>query len=242
MPRYKIHVEYDGTDYYGWQRQPEGPTVEGTIEEALSQILGYPVDIKGQGRTDSGVHAEEQVAHFDYPDELDADRLIYALLGVLPRNISVYRLEQVRDDFHARFDARSRRYRYQIVTRSSPLNLRYAQMVLNPLDLQAMQICASSVRGVHDFESFIKSDPEQGNTSCDILLSEFEQRGHMLVYHIEANRFLRHLVRRLVGTILQVGKGKKTVDEFIYLLDHPSADQNGHGTPSKGLILEKVRY
>ncbi|MDR8390818.1 tRNA pseudouridine(38-40) synthase TruA [Aliifodinibius sp. S!AR15-10] len=242
MPRYKILVEYDGTDYYGWQRQPEGPTVEGEIEDALSTILREPIDIKGQGRTDSGVHAEAQVAHFDYPGELDSHRITYALLGVLPKDISVYSLEQVRDDFHARFDAKSRRYRFQIVTRPSPLLHRQAQMVLNELDLEAMLACAESILGIHDFESFTKSGPEQERTKCDIMFSEFEVRQHMIIYHIQANRFLRHLVRRLVGTMIQVGKGRKSVDEFLDILKNPTDKEGGHGAQAKGLILEKVGY
>lgn len=242
MPRYKIFIEYDGTDYFGWQRQPEGRTVEGEIEKAFSQILRRPVDIIGQGRTDSGVHAEAQVAHFDHPEPLEARRITYALLGVLPRDISVYDMEEVAGDFHARFDAQSRRYRYQVVKRPSPLNQRYAQMVLNPLDTAAMETCASAILGIHDFESFTKSGPEQERTECDIIASEFEELDHMLIYYIEANRFLRHLVRRLVGTMIQVGKGKKTVDEFMYLLNHPTPDIGGHGAPSKGLVLEEVRY
>ncbi|MDZ7692761.1 MAG: tRNA pseudouridine synthase A [Balneolaceae bacterium] len=121
MPRYKLLIEYDGTNFFGWQRQPEGRTVEREIEQALSQILTTPIDIIGQGRTDSGVHAEAQVAHFDYEQDLDSQKLPYALLGVLPRDVSVYKLERVYDDFHARFDAKSRRYRFQVITRSSPM-------------------------------------------------------------------------------------------------------------------------
>ncbi len=242
MPRYKILIEYDGTDYSGWQRQPNSCTVEEEIETALSQILQEPIDIKGQGRTDSGVHAEGQVAHFNFPEKLDEAELLYALLGVLPRDIAVYHLEQVSADFHARFHATSRRYRYQVITRPSPLQHRHALMVLNDLDVDAMKVCAEQILGIHDFESFTKSGPDQEHTECDVMNSKFEQQGIMLIYHIEANRFLRHMVRRLVGTMLQVGKGKQNVAYFKELLNNPQQDIGGHGAPAKGLILEKVGY
>ena len=242
MPRYKIVIEYDGTDYSGWQRQPNSPTVEEEIEKALSQILREPIDIKGQGRTDSGVHAEAQVAHFDISRELNSGQLLYALLGVLPRDIAVYEMKEVSDDFHARFDAKSRRYRYQIMTRPGPLRRHQALMVLNELDVDAMRRCADMIHGIHNFESFTKSSAGQEHTKCDIICSEFEQNGSMLIYYIEANRFLHHMVRRLVGTILQVGKGKENVNYFEQLLHNPQKKISGHGAPARGLILEKVTY
>src|SRR6056297_3026242 len=130
MPRYKLLIEYDGTRYSGWQRQPNANTVEEEIENALSQILREPVDIIGQGRTDAGVHAEGQVAHFDFPKELEKHRILFALLGVLPRDIAVWDLEETDPDFHARFSALLRRYRFQIITRPSPLWNRHAEMIL----------------------------------------------------------------------------------------------------------------
>ncbi|MDX1637860.1 MAG: tRNA pseudouridine(38-40) synthase TruA [Balneolaceae bacterium] len=242
MPRYKITIEYDGTNYLGWQRQPEGPTVEKEIEDALSRILQQPINIVGQGRTDSGVHAEGQVAHFDFPEPLVSDQLCYALLGVLPRDIAVYQLVEVPDDFHARFDAKSRRYRYQFVTRPSPLRHRHAGMVLNDLDFDAMNECAAMVCGVHDFESFVKSNADQEHAKCEVLTSEFSRQGHLVCYHIEANRFLHHLVRRLAGTMIEVGKGNRTIAEFKQLLQEPRTDISGHGAQAKGLILETVNY
>src|SRR5699024_9001040 len=129
MPRYKLCIEYDGTCYSGWQKQPDAVTIESEIETALSRILRIPIDIIGQGRTDSGVHAEAQVAHFDHARPIICDSLLHAVLGVLPKDISVWKIQQVKDDFHARFDARSRQYRYQIVTRLSPLAARTTKLV-----------------------------------------------------------------------------------------------------------------
>ncbi len=242
MPRYKISIEFEGTRYSGWQKQPNSNTVEDEIESALSQILTQPVDIIGQGRTDSGVHAEEQVAHFDFPEELDPDKIEYALLGVLPHDIAVWNMKQVSDDFHARFDAISRRYRYQIVRRPAPLLRSVSEMVLDDLDLDAMRQCAQKVKGTHNFDSFTKPDNENPDSVCKVIESSFTESGYQLCYHIEANRFVRHMVRRLVGTMIKVGKGKRSVAEFEDMIDHPSKQKNGHGAAAQGLILEKVRY
>jgi tRNA pseudouridine38-40 synthase len=242
MPRYKIYIEFDGTNYSGWQKQPNSSTVEEEIESALSQILPEPVDIIGQGRTDSGVHAEEQVAHFDFPQTLDKDRLLYALLGVLPRDIAVWDMQEAADDFHARFDAISRRYRYQIARRQTPLDRNTSEMVLGDLDLEAMQFCAEKILGTHNFDSFTKPDNENPDSVCEVSRSELIERRPMLIYRIEANRFVRHMVRRLVGTMIEVGQGKRTVEMFADMIDNPSKKKNGHGAAAKGLILEKVEY
>lgn len=242
MPRYKISIEFDGTNYSGWQKQPNSNTVEAEIENALSRILSQAVDVIGQGRTDSGVHAEEQVAHFDFPDELDQDRLLYALLGMLPRDISVWDLQEVEVDFHARFDAVSRRYRYQIARRRVPLHRLTSEMVLGDLDLEAMFFCAQKVKGIHNFDSFTKADNENPDSLCEVSCSTFSENDPLLIYHIEANRFVRHMVRRLVGTMIEVGQGKRTTDEFAKMIEEPSKRKNGHGAAAKGLILERVKY
>jgi tRNA pseudouridine38-40 synthase len=242
MPRYKISIEFDGTRYSGWQRQPNSDTVEEEIESALSRILPEPVDIIGQGRTDSGVHAEGQVAHFDFPDQIDPEKILYALLGVLPHDIAVWDMQQVADDFHARFDATVRLYRYQIVRRPAPMMRSFAEMVLDDLDLEAMHHCAQKIIGTHNFDSFTKPDNENPDSVCEVTESSFTENCYQLSYHIEANRFVRHMVRRLVGTMIKVGKGKRTVEEFEGMIDNASKKKNAHGAAAQGLILEKVRY
>lgn len=242
MPRYKISIEFDGTRYSGWQKQPNSNTVEEEIESALSQILPKSVDVIGQGRTDSGVHAEEQIAHFDFPDELDGDRILYALLGVLPHDIAVWDMQQVDDDFHARFDAVARRYRYQIIRRPAPLMRSVSEMVLDDLDLDKMRHCAQKVQGMHNFDSFTKPDNQNPDSVCEVTQSSFTDDEYLLCYHVEANRFVRHMVRRLVGTMLEVGKGKRTVEKFEDMIDNPSKRKNGHGASAQGLILEKVKF
>lgn len=242
MPRYKISIAYEGTSYCGWQKQPNGETVEETIEDALARILRQPVDIIGQGRTDSGVHAEGQTAHFDFPEPLEADRLLYALLGVLPRDIGVWDMKEVAPEFHARFDATSRHYRYQVALQPSPLTRHCSELVLHDLDFEAMRRCAEKVEGTHNFDSFTKPDNENPDSVCNVTRSHFHWEGALLIYRVSANRFVRHLVRRLIGTILQVGKGKRPEQEFMDMLEEPSKDKHGFGAPAKGLILEKVSY
>lgn len=242
MPRYKILIEYDGTHYSGWQKQPDANTIEEEIENALTQILRQPVDIIGQGRTDAGVHAEGQAAHFDFPEVLDKHRLLFALLGVLPKDIAVWDLEEVAPDFHARFAGQARQYRYQIIRRPSPLWNNFAEMVLGDLEISAMQECATMIQGKHNFESFTYSSEEQPNTYCEVTLSQFTFGDPLITYRIKANRFVRHMVRRLIGTMLQVGQGKMTVQQFSDMLHNPCKNKSGHGASAKGLILEKVEY
>lgn len=242
MPRYKMLIEYDGTDFCGWQKQPNAVTIEGEIEAALARILQQPVDVIGQGRTDSGVHAEAQVAHLDLPEDIGTDRLLYALLGVLPDGIGVWNLEKTDADFHARFDALSRSYRYQLALRPKPLQRAASVMVLQELDLEAMKVCAKKVQGTHNFDSFTKPDNQNPDSSCEVTRSEFTTSDSMLTYHIKANRFVRHMVRRLLGTMLQVGKGKIGVGKFMDLIESPSKEKDAFGASAKGLILEKVSY
>jgi len=242
MPRYKILIEYNGADYCGWQKQPNGNTVEGEIEKALTRILRQPIDIIGQGRTDSGVHAEGQAAHFDFPEDLDRDRLLYALLGVLPKDIAVWDMEEVSSDFHARFDALFRRYRYQIALRPAPLLRPVSKMVLDRLDFEAMNVCAQKIEGTHNFDSFTKPDNDNPDSQCEVQLSEFTYKEPLLIYHIQANRFVHHMVRRLVGTMIETGKGKCTLSYFTDMIINPSKKKNAFGAAARGLILENVGY
>lgn len=242
MSRYKILIEYDGTRYSGWQIQPNANTVEEELENAFSRILQEDIDIIGQGRTDSGVHAEAQVAHCDINQEIDSGNLLYALLGVLPRDISVWQMEKVSDDFHARFDAKSRQYRYQIVTRPSPILYRFAALERYDLNINAMRACAEMITGTHDFESFSKSDKDQPDAICTVDFSELTRNDHLIMYRIRANRFVRHMVRRLVGTMIQVGKCDRSVGFFRDLLLEPDEEKTSHGASAKGLILEEVEY
>lgn len=242
MNRCLFHIEYRGTRYKGWQKQPDARTVEGELEKALSRILQRETDLVGQGRTDRGVHAEAQTAHADLPEDADPEELLYGLLGVLPRDIGVWKIEPVTGNFHARYDARARLYRYQILRRPAPLLDRFATRVMEPLDLQLMERCASYVTGEHDFESFTISEKEEINTRCDVTLSRLDWDDRLITWRLRADRFLRHMVRRLAGTLIQVGQGKKTEEEFCMMVDKPNKNRSGHGAKPHGLILEGVSY
>lgn len=243
MPRYKIRIEFEGTNYHGWQTQPHGGTIQDELEEAFAQILRTEIRIHGQGRTDRGVHAEAQVAHLDIEDPPALDRFQYGVNGILPDDIAVWDIEEADPEFHARFDAESRQYRYQIVRRPRPLYRRTALRIRDQLDLEALQRCARYIKGEHDFESFTKTSEEQPSAVCRVQHSRWEERGGgFLIYRIRANRFVRHLVRRLVGTMLKVGRGKMKRDEFEEMVDHPDPEIGGYSAPSLGLILEKVKY
>ena len=241
MPRYRLFIEYLGTNYHGWQRQPNAITVQEKIEEVLRQVMQQEITIFGQGRTDSGVHALAQTAHFDAESALDLDSLKYALLGLLPSDIAVWEIDQVSDEFHARFDATSRSYRYQIITRPSPHLVANHTLVTRPLDLEAMRQCANLVEGRHDFRALAQEE-ESKTCICEVSESRWEQQEYRLTYTVTANRFLRHLVRRLVGTMLEVGRGKLTVVEFESLLTDPDSSVRPHKAAAKGLTLLQVAY
>ncbi len=263
--RYKLFIEYKGMRYSGWQKQPNAKTVEEEVEKAFSQILRQAIDIIGQGRTDSGVHAEKQIAHVDIEPRNDVPDLLYALRGVLPTDICVWKMEKVSSDFHARFDAKSRQYRYQILTRSSPLLRDVAVFEANPLDVEMMQRCAEMVKGTHDFKNFSRANRDQKNTICTVHTSSIcrsgilpdhvesgtfltgkvpvlQKKDFLITYRIKANRFVHNMVRRLVGTMLEVGKGKLSIGQFEELLNNPETELKSTGITGKGLILEDVSY
>ncbi len=243
MPRYKLWIEYEGTAYCGWQSQPDQPTVQDEVEKAFRQIFQEKISVYGQGRTDSGVHALGQTAHVDLPENLDLDKAQYSLNGVLPDDIAVWQMEEAADDFHARFDATARQYCYRITQRPHPLYRRTTEKILQEIDRQLLDRCAEWVEGEHDFESFTKTSDEQPSARCTIELSAWEQNAEdLLIYRIRANRFVRHLVRRLVGTMLRVATHRMEANEFQRLLHNPDPKEGGYSAPPKGLILEKVWY
>jgi tRNA pseudouridine38-40 synthase len=245
MPRYLLTIAYDGTRFNGWQRQPqpEQRTVEGEIERALTQRFQQPIDIKGQGRTDAGVHAEGQTAHVDLPEEIDGKDLVYAMMGMLPQDIAVLDVQRTANDFHARFHASQRIYRYQILTELRPLYRRAAHLELRPLDVELMHACAEMVKGEHDFESFTVTKSLDGrHARCTLYESHFMHEAPWLMYRVAGNRFLQRMVRRLIGCMLQVGLGKMTLAQFQSLLQDPRSDEGGYSAPAKGLILEGISY
>lgn len=242
MPRYKLYIDYIGTNYCGWQKQPEQNSIQGTLEKVLKQVLQEDIIIHGQGRTDSGVHALEQTAHFDTTGKIDLYKLKHAFLGLLPDDIAVWNIEQVTEQFHARFDAVSRTYKYRILTRPHSHLRTTSSLTLKPLPINKLKTCAGFVVGKHDFIKIARNDPNHNNYICTIDQSEWKVNDYSLEYYIRSNRFLRHMVRRLVGTMLGCAKGKYPVNAFKALINNEKTSIKPHMAEAKGLTLIKVNY
>jgi tRNA pseudouridine38-40 synthase len=237
-------VEYDGAGYAGFQRQPDRPTIQGEIEGVLSRLTRQPIRILGAGRTDAGVHARGQVIAFDTDWSHSIGELHRGLNALLPDDIAVRRLERARDGFHPRFDAISRTYRYQILNQPvrSPLWARYAYHVARPLDVDAMQQATRMIVGTHDFATF--GQPTQGESTVrEVMQVVWEQNNAgVLSIWLEANGFLRSMVRCIVGTAVQVGLGEMTQDEFAARFTSRDRSQASAPAPPQGLCLMAVRY
>jgi tRNA pseudouridine38-40 synthase len=242
MIRYKLTIEFDGTDFSGWQIQPNDRTVEEVIEKAMSTVLQKEVDIIGQGRTDAGVHATGQVAHVDLSEEVDVGELLHKTNKLIGSEVQIVDAEVVNDDFHARFDATGRQYEYTITTRWMPLRERYSWQLNQPVDFKKLEACAEILKGEFDFAGFSKFNKDNYTTLCEIQLSKFEIEGEVIKYQVRANRFLRNMVRRLVGTMVHVAQGKITQEEFLEALQNPDSKIPTYTAPAKGLVLQKVFY
>jgi tRNA pseudouridine38-40 synthase len=242
--RVRAVVAYDGTDYGGWQRQTNAPTVQAALETALAQVGQGAITVLAAGRTDAGVHAEGQVAAFDTDWRHGVDALQRALNAVLPPDVAVRDVAQVAPDFHPRYDARSRRYRYTVYNAPvrSPLTRRYSLHVTAPLDVDAMQQAARVLIGEHDFAAFGQPYKPGGATVRRMLLAEWGGKLSWLTFDIEANAFLYRMVRSIVGTLLQVGRGEMSVEEFAAVLASRERSQAGPTAAPHGLCLMEVKY
>ena len=242
MPRVKIVVEYDGTAYYGWQLQKGQRTVQGTIEEALKILFKKTIRVTGAGRTDSGVHARGQVAHFDIPDYSPL-KLQRSLNGILPRDIVIKDLNFAAADFHARFDAVERVYRYYLSLSPVALLRRFTWEIRHPLNLTLLQMGAEIIKGTEDFQAFCKVKSEVKHYRCRIFRS-FWQMGEdgRLVYEIAANRFLHGMVRAIVGALIALGSGKISLSDFHTIIAERDRRLIPLTAPARGLVLEDVRY
>tara|TARA_Y100000590_G_scaffold365043_1_gene423735 strand:- start:22457 stop:23191 length:735 start_codon:yes stop_codon:yes gene_type:complete len=243
LANFRIDVEYDGTDFFGWQLQPERRTVQGELEEALTRINGGElVRVHGAGRTDAGVHAKGQVANFTLPKEWEATKLRRAINGNSREDVTVRECTIQQDDFHSRFSAVKRFYRYSCFLGTSPMVRRFAWELNDHISLDALNACASLLTGDIDFTSFCKHVPRQENRRCLVNLSQWINSGSFVIFEIEANRFLQHLVRCLVGTMIEVALGRMTVDRFGEILDEKNSAAKVVRAPARGLCLEKVSY
>ncbi len=236
-------VEYDGTDYFGFQVQADVPTVQGALESALSRLAGNPVRVVGAGRTDTGVHACGQVVSFPLRWRGGVRDLQRAMNAILPEDVAVLALEEAPEGFHPRFSAVSRTYVYRVWNAPcrSPLRRRFSAYLEQPLDVEAMSKAAEAILGTHNFGGF--GHPPQGeNRVRTVHRAEWERHGHEVEFWITANAFLRKMVRRLVGTMLEIGRGMRAPEEMADLLERPDISRSGPPAPSQGLCLVRVEY
>lgn len=243
--RYFLHLAYDGTAYHGWQKQPNALTVQEVIEDSLSLILSRPIPITGAGRTDTGVHARDYYAHFEIDNDFtpqELKQLVYRLNRIMPKDISLFSAFQVEPDVHARFSAISRTYRYYISRKKDPFSQLYAWQYSGELNVEAMNSMAAKLLQYNDFTCFSKSGTDNKTNLCSIQESWLEEQGTMLVYHVKADRFLRNMVRAIMGTLMDIGKGKIDAGRFEEILLHGTRSDAGESVPAKGLFLEKVGY
>ena len=246
MPQqtYRLLIEYDGAPFAGWQRQAGVATVQQTLEEALETALRRRATIIGAGRTDTGVHARGQVAHFATPEAVDTARLARSLNGILPVSIAVLALEPAPDGFHARFDARRRRYRYHVSTAARALDAPRRLVLQSGVDFERMNLAARSIVGVHHFGAFCRTQSETRNRVCAVKRAEWqeEDRTHDWYFEIIADRFLHGMVRSIVGTLLEIGRGKREPDDLGRIMATRNRTEAGPAAPAHGLVLESVTY
>ena len=243
MPRYFIHMAYNGSRYSGYQVQPNASSVQGTMEQCLSLKLGQRVEITGCGRTDAGVHARNYYAHFDLDKEIaDAEKLAHQMNAFLPDDIVVYRIWQVAPELHARFDAISRTYHYYITRTKNPFHTQDAYFLYGDLDVRKMQEASNLLFEYEDFTSFSKVHTQVKTNNCKIMESRWFDDDGLLVFRIKADRFLRNMVRAIVGTLLEVGKGRMTLDEFRAVIEKKDRCEAGTSVPAHALFLEEVDY
>jgi tRNA pseudouridine38-40 synthase len=239
--RYFFRVEYDGTDYGGWQRQPNKISVQEKLEEAFSTALRVPVEIVGAGRTDAGVHAAAQGAHVDVAQEIDIKKCELSVNALLPSSIAIYNLKQVDDAFHARFSAVRRRYRYYISITKRPLLYKRVWMVFHKVDWELVKININQLYGLHDFSSFCSSGCGTENMMCTICNAELTERDGLIIFTIEADRFIYKMVRSLTGTLIDIGRGYLKTD-MATLLVSKDRTLSGQTAPASGLVLDYVSY
>lgn len=244
MQRYFIYLQYDGTDYHGWQIQPNGITVQSELQRCLSLLLRQEVSVVGAGRTDTGVHARQMAAHFDI-DELPMSvfDLAHKLNGLLPQDIGVSNVAAVDNDMHARFSAIARTYHYYVHTRKNPFLRQFSLELHYQLDYERMNEAARILLEYEDFGAFCKAGSDVKTTLCKVTHAQWHQTSESTWYfEITANRFLRNMVRAVVGTLIEVGRGRMSLDEFRQVIEGKKRTQAGESMPAKALFLEKVEY
>ena len=241
--RFKLFIEYEGTRYSGWQKQENAKTVQGTIAKAAKEIFGNDfMDLQGSGRTDSGVHAICQAAHLDVKTVLAPEIIRMKLNDLLPHDINILEVQKTSQNFHARHDAKSRSYIYQISIRRTAFGKNFVWWIKDKLDFEKMESASKYFIGLHDFSSFSDDDPEEKSTKVLIDDIQLKEDGKLILIRIVGSHFIWKMVRRIVGVLVEVGRGKKSEDDILNYLNKKSNEPAKFTAPPSGLFLEKVLY
>lgn len=240
--RYFIEFSYSGKAYHGWQIQPNAITVQQVLENALSQLLSSTIELVGAGRTDAGVHALKMFAHFDYNEDFDLEKLIFRLNSFLPKDIAVYNIYSVNKDAHARFDATSRTYIYRISTQKNAFTFEGCYYLKADLNIEKMQQAANKLFNYKNFKCFSRSNTDVKTYNCVIKEAKWTTESKELIFTISADRFLRNMVRAIVGTLIDIGSGKLNVDDFDAIITSENRVNAGASAPAYGLYLSKIEY
>ena len=239
--RFFIEISYKGTNYHGWQMQPNANSVQAEINRALSTLLNTKIEVTGAGRTDTGVHAKQMFAHFDCHQDVDGLKLVSQLNGFLPQDITIHNINVVADDANCRFDALSRTYYYHIVQQKNPFNTT-AYLLYKDLDVDAMNLACLHLLGRQDFTSFSKVNTQTFTNNCNVMLANWEETESELIFTIKADRFLRNMVRAIVGTLLAVGEGKIKPEQVKEIIAKKDRGEAGTSVPAHALFLSNIEY
>ena len=239
--RYFIDISYDGSNYHGWQIQPNADTVQHQINLAFSTILNEEINVLGAGRTDTGVHAKKMIAHFDTNQTIDFEKFKYRINGFLKNDISLNDIYKVKEDAHARFSAISRTYEYRVSRTKNPFSVN-SYLLLRDLDFQSMKKACKFLHGSHDYTSFAKLHSENYTNNCEVYIANWKEDENSLIFTIKANRFLRNMVRAIVGTLIEIGEGKISFSDIETILMSKDRANAGYSVPANGLSLIDIEY
>jgi tRNA pseudouridine38-40 synthase len=240
--RYFIEISYNGANYSGWQSQNNAPSVQETLQKTARNVFKQEIDVAGSSRTDAGVHALRQIAQIDFEPTEDLNQCIFLWNMALPEDIAIRKIQQVKPETQCRYDAIFRSYQYIIARKKDPFYTGRSLYWYGVLDLERLEECCQMIREAVDFQAFSKVHTAVNHFECEILEANWQTDGHLLFFNIKANRFLRGMVRALVGTMLEVGKGKKSVEEFAGILNGKDRKKAGENAPACGLYLQEVGY
>ncbi len=240
--RYFLEIAYNGKNYFGWQNQPDAISVQETIEKALTTLLREKIEITGAGRTDAGVHAKQIFAHFDFKEDLTKTDLVFKLNSLLPKDIAINSLYEVNENAHARFDALHRTYEYRVALSKDPFSIGYTHTVHRAPNMVLMNEAAKILLSYKDFQCFSKTKTDVKTYNCSIQFAEWTANDKELLFTIKADRFLRNMVRAIVGTLLDVGYNKINLEEFHNIIKSKNRSNAGTSVPAEGLYLVKIEY